>query len=333
MPVPDHWLIPESPQRRRVASTTQAPNADEGLTQSQSSDGFQPSSPSPLPEGHSHNPRKRPAEDMGQYAEHIGRKLRLTTEACGALKDFSQLSAPQQSLWIAGHILGSEIQMSSLVPAESVYRIPSGLEGRVDMAAFKALVDHTAPSYVAKSNGPTLRVLKFLEKHPSWGLTLEVKSDKPKYTVIQNRVRDKLTHYRNLIKVAIEESLGGVRDSSEVISPGLPTRKDALDIVTLCQRILAIGAKVAPDVKTSMELVARVAYLRHHYQAKENDNKHKAPQFWESVDSGLAEIRALTRENKEETSRLFSRSLRDDQRMYGEVQLDHLATETPTLLD
>ncbi|KAJ7778813.1 hypothetical protein DFH07DRAFT_766014 [Mycena maculata] len=280
------------------------------------------------------NPRKRHAEDMGQYADQVSRKLRLAPEAQEELKNFSQLSGPQQSVWIAARMLDTKTQVSALVPAESVYHMPIGLEGHVDKTSFLALIDHKAPNYVNKANSPKARVLAYLEKHPSWGLTVQVKHDKSKFDVISLRVRDKLTAFRNLIKSAIEESLGTARDPLEVLAPGEATRVDAIDIVTLCQRILAIGAKVAPDVKVSMEMAARVAYLRFHYQTQVDAGRPKAPRFWSDVDTGLTEIRTTaTGGSAEGMTRLFSRALNDDLVMYGPVGLDYLVDVSPAGLD
>ncbi|KAJ7659001.1 hypothetical protein B0H17DRAFT_1261529 [Mycena rosella] len=279
------------------------------------------------------------SKDLGQYAAQVSRKFHLTTEAQDELQDFSQLSGPQQSVWIAARMLDVNARMSSLIPAESVFHMPVALEGRIDQILFLALVDYLAPAYVAKANGPFTRVIincqsqTFLEKHPSWGLTGVIMNDKSKFPVIKTRVRDKLTDYRNRVKVAIEESLGVARDPLEVVAPGEGIRKDALNIITLCQRIVAVGSKVAPDVKVSMEMAGCIAYLRYRYQAQFDKGKLMAPGFWEDVDSGLQEVREATKEVVEAMSAVFSRSLRDALALYGMVKLDHLATVPPTLLD
>ncbi|KAJ7467267.1 hypothetical protein B0H11DRAFT_2281255 [Mycena galericulata] len=315
--IPYHWLAPTPPRPSQVSrpETDDEENGspDNGLLplrlqQPSGSDGSSSlSMTSPSAERSSHNPRKRAAEDLGQYADQVARKLRLTTEAQEELKSFTQLPAPRQSVWIAAHMLAGNNQISSLVPAESVYRIPTDLEGHIDQTTFLALVDHQAFNYV------------YIEKHASWGLTARVKSDKSKFSVIKLRIRDKLTQYRNLLKGAIEESM---------VPPGEPVRKDALNVLVLCQRILAVGAKVAPDVKVSMEMAARVAYLRFHYKLKVDARLR----FWDDVDKGLAEVRETTRGNREELSRLFSRSLSDDLKIYGQVKLDHLTAVSPALL-
>ncbi|KAJ6463073.1 hypothetical protein DFH09DRAFT_1113676 [Mycena vulgaris] len=118
---------------------------------------------------------------------------------------------------------------------------------------------------------------------------LRSRNDKSKFTVIKGRARDK-------------ESLGDVRDPSEPVPAGEGIHKDALTIVVLRQRILAVGAKVAPDVKVSLEMAGRVAYLRFHYQGKVNQGKPKAPSFWDDIDAGLADVRGATGEAVEAMS-------------------------------
>jgi hypothetical protein len=61
--------------------------------------------------------------------------------------------------------------------------------------------------------------------------------------------------------------MGRDRDGSEEdnltlpVGVALPIRIDAVNIVVLCQRILAVGSKVAPDARVSTEMTARVAYM------------------------------------------------------------------------
>ncbi|KAJ7900960.1 hypothetical protein B0H14DRAFT_3123590 [Mycena olivaceomarginata] len=103
---------------------------------------------------------KCPGEDLGQYAEHVSRRLRLMPE-----------DDQEQSVWIAAHLLESKHRISTLVPIEAVYRIPAVLTN-------------------------------YLGKHPSWGLTSDLKADRSKFKVIKGRVGSQLTHYRNVIKSA-----------------------------------------------------------------------------------------------------------------------------------
>ncbi|KAJ7836513.1 hypothetical protein B0H13DRAFT_2368684 [Mycena leptocephala] len=351
--VPLHWLQKTPPRPPRDAGPAQRDDSDEETAQNRE---FNPPASSSL--ALELNLRKRPApEDLGQYANSLSRKLRLKLQAHEELRLFSQLTGPQQSVWIAAHLLEGSDQLSSLVPAEARYRIPTGLEGRIDMGAFLTLVDHKAPSYVHKSatSGPVVRLLNYLEKHPSWGLTSEVKGDKAKYEVIKGRARYQLTKFRNLIKDAIKDSVGHACDPADVV-PGGPTRKDAQDILVLCQRVLALGAKVAPDVKLSAELAGRMAYVCFIYQKNLDksqkkgdksksgsrqepaetidsevdgddikDKEDKVPKFWEAVNKALAEVRDVTKGAEDAMSRLFSRSLQEDMAIYGCAKLDDLA--------
>ncbi|KAJ7890151.1 hypothetical protein B0H14DRAFT_3855533 [Mycena olivaceomarginata] len=322
--IPPHWLLHTPPPSRPSGNSVQDFD-DDGLT----SLSGPPQSSSPITEQSLPLPMlslKRPGEDLG-------------TEA------FSQLTGPEQSVWIAAHLLESNHRISTLVPIEAVYRIPAVLTGRIDMTCFLALVDHKAFSYVHKSavHGPIARVVNYLGKHPSWGLTSDLKADRSKFKVIKGRVGSQLTHYRNVIKSAIGDSIGHPRDPTEPIPRGEPTCKDAQDILVLCQRILSLGGKVAPDIKLSMEMASRMAYVRHIYQTKldkntknkdeEETEADKVPGFWTAVDKGLEEIREETHGVEEVMSRLFSRSLADDLALYGKVVLDHLAVVPPHTLE
>ncbi|KAJ7828991.1 hypothetical protein B0H13DRAFT_2372841 [Mycena leptocephala] len=332
--IPAHWLLKtatdDSEDERRLQSSD-LPSSSPNMEQST-------------------NPLKRHGEDLGQYAEHVSRRLRLTPGAHEELKHFSQLTGPQQSVWIAARMLEGNYQVSMLVPAEAMYNIPTAFEGHIDMSCFLALVDPTAFSYVHKStlHGPIARVLNHLAKDPSWGFTAEVRADKAKLKVIKGRVGLKLTSFRNVIKSAIGDSVGHTRETTEFLLPGEPTRNDTQDILTLCQRILSLGAKVAPDVKLSMEMAARMAYVRHIYQGKldkkskkqaevkepeadaeADKDDEKVSKFWASVDSGLAEVRQVAKGVEEDMSRLFSKSLADDLALYGKVKLDHLTAVAP----
>ncbi|KAJ7850760.1 hypothetical protein B0H13DRAFT_2360539 [Mycena leptocephala] len=333
--VPLHWLQKTPPRPPRDAGPAQRDDSDEENVQNREFN--PPASSSPALEL---NLRKRPAPE--DWATH--EDLRL----------FSQLTGPQQSVWIAAHLLEGSDQLSSLVPAEARYRIPTGLEvSRIDMGAFLTLVDHKAPSYVHKNatSGPLVRLLNYLEKHPSWGLTSEVKGDKAKYEVIKAELD---TSSRN------KDSVGHACDPADVV-PGGPTRKDAQDILVLCQRVLALGAKVAPDVKLSAELVGRMAYVRFIYQKNLDksqkkgdksksgsrqepaetidsevdgddikDKEDKVPKFWEAVDTALAEVRDVTK--GAEDAILFSRSLQEDMAIYGCAKLDDLVANAPHTL-
>ncbi|KAJ7839955.1 hypothetical protein B0H14DRAFT_2786065, partial [Mycena olivaceomarginata] len=138
--IPPHWLLHTPPPSRPSGNSVQDFD-DDGLT----SLSGPPQSSSPITEQSLPLPMlslKRPGEDLGQYAEHVSRRLRLMPEDDQELKLFSQLTGPEQSVWIAAHLLESNHRISTLVPIEAVYRIPAVLTGRIDMTCFLALVDH-----------------------------------------------------------------------------------------------------------------------------------------------------------------------------------------------
>ncbi|KAJ7226207.1 hypothetical protein C8J57DRAFT_1535374 [Mycena rebaudengoi] len=285
---------------------------------------------------------KRPAEDNGQFADQISRNLRLKTEAHTVLKNFAEMSGPQQSIWIAGHLLQNSTQLNTLEVPEAIWHIPTTLDGKIEECSFLILIDPKAHSYVNKcrENGPVARLLAHLEKHPSWGFTSEVKKNKARFPLVKTRGQDRFTHLRNQLKDALAGSVGTVRDGSEAEATtptsGVQTvtvRFGALNIVELCQQMLAVGSKVAPDVKVSMEMAARVAYLRYIYQTLADMKAEARPSFWPEVDKNLKEVREEAMGDEVAISNVFAKILNEDIEVYGEVRLDKLVLISPALFE
>ncbi|KAJ7306732.1 hypothetical protein DFH08DRAFT_975974 [Mycena albidolilacea] len=135
--------------------------------------------------GRTNNPRKRPAEEMVQYAEATARQLRLKLESTHSLKEYSQLLAPEQSIWLAGRLLAQNEVLSTLQAPEAVYHMPLTLEGAIDEYVFLVLLDPTASTYVAQGKtGPLHRLTGYLLKLPSSGLTSTIMADKVRLSAI-----------------------------------------------------------------------------------------------------------------------------------------------------
>ncbi|KAJ7233079.1 hypothetical protein C8J57DRAFT_1250186 [Mycena rebaudengoi] len=286
------------------------------------------------------NNRKQPAEAMGQVADQTARKMRLTLEGFVTLREYTEMPAPYQSVWLAASIISLGEQVNALIPAEAVYHVPSVLEGKIDMYGFLILVDPETSAYINKDS-PVERLTAYLLMHPSWGLTTEVKSNKPKWKAIVKYMRDTFTSDHNHIKEAIGKSMGRDRDRTEEDNLTLPVgvappiRVDAVNIVVLCQRILAVSSKVAPEARVSTEMTARVAYmasLRSVYATQEKTLGPKAPNFWPALDNGLLEIREV-KKDKVRISEVFAKALRQDMLTYGEVQLDRLIVVAPPMFE
>ncbi|KAJ7037047.1 hypothetical protein C8F04DRAFT_1393841 [Mycena alexandri] len=302
----------------------------DGLDDEQSSPSFaSPESSNPSNAMSSCNPLKRPTPDGEQYADFVGRKRHLKAMDFQDLKEFSRLSGQQQSISIYALLLKSNETVNSITPMEAVHHISAALEGRIERAAFLVLADPATPVYVQKGV-PVGRVTDYLEKH---GLTPEIKNDNSKFPLYKKRSGLRLTHYRNVTKELIGESRGTARDPGEAVPPGDATRKDAVDVLNLTQQILHLGLKAAPDLKLSLPLVARVAWLRWAYQARVATKGEAAPGYWEFVDAQLAEIRTLKKGDIEAMSRTFGRFLNDDFALYGSAFVEDLSTVAPTTLD
>ncbi|KAJ7804208.1 hypothetical protein B0H14DRAFT_3880655 [Mycena olivaceomarginata] len=321
--LPSHLL--DSPPRPARPAPSEPYDSDDD----EAPGSVNPRSSSPSTGRSTSNPLKRPAEDMEQYADFISRKKNFKPSVGQELKDFSQLPGSQQGIMIYALMLENKERMDAIAPMESVYRIPVPLEGRIERAAFLALVDPATPCYV--QNGvPIARVTTYLEKH---GLTPDIKNDKSKLPVIQKRSGTRLTHFRNVIKDLIGDSRGTVRDPAEAVLPGEPLRKGAVNIVDLTQSILLVGAKAASDAKLSLALVARVAYLRWVYEAIVVEKGAGAPTYWTGVDKRLEEIRVSKNGVPEAMSRAFGRFLTGDYLLYGDAFVEHLSTVSPSTID
>ncbi|KAJ7115667.1 hypothetical protein C8R44DRAFT_739423 [Mycena epipterygia] len=235
--------------------------------------------------------RKRPAEDMAQYTESAARHVRLKPDSKEELLRFAEASPVEQGIWLAARLLSQQERLDTLQPAESVYHIPTKLQGKLDKTAFLVIVDHTVPAYLVKDI-LVKRVQAHLEKHPSWGWTPEVKGDKSKTKVLVQRIRNKLTHSRNEIKSLLEKSIGEVNEAG--------VRTGHTNVYDLSRQIIALGSRVAPDAKVSLDLCVRVAFLR----AKVQENP--GSDFWTCVDTYLEKVRVSKNYQAERISEVFS---------------------------
>ncbi|KAJ7813265.1 hypothetical protein B0H14DRAFT_1443423 [Mycena olivaceomarginata] len=234
--------------------------------------------------------RKRPAEDMAQYAEAAARNVRLKPDAKEELLKFAGASGQEQGIWLAARLLAQEERLDTIQPAESVYHMSQKLQGKLDKTCFLVLVDHTIPAYLT-SDIPVKRVQTHLEKYPSFGWTAEIKADKTKTKVILTRVRTKLTHGRNNIKNLLEKSIGTV-DADGV-------RHDYVDLYKLASNILGLGSRVAPDTKLSLDFCVRVALLRAKVQESPGQD------YWNKVDEYLEQVRVKKDNNAVRIAEVF----------------------------
>ncbi|KAJ7937504.1 hypothetical protein B0H13DRAFT_1852476 [Mycena leptocephala] len=167
--------------------------------------------------------------------------------------------------WIAARLLAHEERLDTIIPAESVYHIPGKLQGKLDKTCFLVIVDHSIPAYLSKDL-PLKRVQDHLEKYPSFGWTTEVKADKSKLKVLLSCMRTKLTHNWNNIK----------------------------------NLIIALGVRVAPETKLSLDFCVRVALL----------------DYWTKVDDYLERLRVKNNNDPERIAEVFRAIYNKDTDMF-----------------
>ncbi|KAJ7482076.1 hypothetical protein B0H11DRAFT_2280188 [Mycena galericulata] len=284
--------------------------------------------------------RKRTAEDMAQYAETVARNVRLKPAAKAELMKFVAATPPQQGSWLAAHLLHLGEKLDALQPGETVYHIPEMLKGQLDKSAFLAIIDAAVPAYLEKDI-LVKRVQAHLEGHPSWGWTSEVQADKSKTRVLITRIRAKLTHSRNDMKSLLEKSLGtvDVDEDDEERTPdeerNLPPRPRTghTDTYTLTRQIVGLGARVAPEVKVSLDLCVRVACLR------ANLPEAPGPTYWSELDKYIKKVRESKQGDPKRISDVFGSIYEADLVMFpghtlSSAELDELnSTKSATIAD
>ncbi|KAJ7934117.1 hypothetical protein B0H13DRAFT_2306135 [Mycena leptocephala] len=316
---PRRWHDP-SPQRPSASSLTDQGGLSEPEEDEPDIDNRRSSSPC---EGRP-NLRKRPAQDMTQYAERTGRQLRLKLDSTEALKEYSTLSATEQSIWLAGRILLQGEMISTLQVPDAVYHMPTTMEGAIDENHFLLLLDPQCSAYVKKGNGgPVDRLTASLNVvlihtiiHNKF--RSPISSSSPP----QERMRQKLTRTRNALKDVIADSLG---DPEAMDRDNDPTR---LDIIALCQRAIALGSKLTTELKVSVEMCGRFAFLRETYVDLAASGK-KGFDFWGSVDKALMDLRESKGHDKTRISKTIGDILVDDKALYGPADVEGLIQDSP----
>ncbi|KAI0688379.1 hypothetical protein BC835DRAFT_1419177 [Cytidiella melzeri] len=293
---------PPSSHRSSSPLPNQAPNDEEDS--SVGSDGLREGSTTSAP---SHS-RKRPADDLEQFAKSHGRNVRLKGDAQEDLRKFSALTLEQQMVWVAARFLAQETKLDSM-QVESVYQIPPKLDDRIETYTFLMLVSPSISAYVT-NDGPVKSLIKHLEKTPSWGLTAEVQSNKHKK--------------RKLVCVQFPRRAG-----SNPIQLRQSVSAPVMDIVALCEAVLALGEKVS-TAKPSIQLAARFAFLHNVYCTNmDTQTKKVGDNYWNLVDAKLEEIRNTKGPDVDKISQAFGIILWEDRKVFGNISLTELpATST-----
>ncbi|KAG6818881.1 hypothetical protein H0H93_000680 [Arthromyces matolae] len=262
--------------------------------------------------------RKRPYEDLGQYAEYTSRNLKLKPAGEANVKKFAELSSPKQRIAIFANLESLRVKVEDVQAPEPAYSISQTLNSKIERLVTCVLLSPSLPAY--KTKDVPRKILSHLENHPSWGLTAAVKADVTKYNIISKRVTDRLTQRRNIIKNLIKVSSGNENDK------GAP-----LDILELCESLANLVNHHGPELQVSLPMVARIAFLRMVF-VENMEGDPKVEGYWSIVDGLLADLR-----NKKKTdagiSSFFAQTLEKDREMYGRPGLDQLVDKEPEYVE
>ncbi|KZP03912.1 hypothetical protein FIBSPDRAFT_443328 [Athelia psychrophila] len=264
--------------------------------------------------------RKRPAEDMTQYAEAASRKMKLRPADHKTLLEFAVLSEAEQRIFINANVLKILEQHEKLQPADSLYVIPESISGYIDRESFRII---TLPSLIAyfDNDGPLEMLKAQLKSKDTWGLST-LQDDKPKWDVLMKYSRLKLNTRRYDLKKAIAESVPRPVNPQEPTGP----KTDALDILVLCRNIQKTYKPAARNI-LPLELLGRVAFLRHTFGQYEESKPTTGSKvtYWHYVDAELVKIRAKHSDDVKKISKMFAKILEHDQKIYGSVDLVSVA--------
>ncbi|THV05528.1 hypothetical protein K435DRAFT_961029 [Dendrothele bispora CBS 962.96] len=270
------------------------------------------------------NPRpKKLADTMAQYATTWGRTLQLKNGHQDELIRASQIKDPNlQFLYIAGLIFSLKDEFALVRPADTAVTVPEHTDGYIEKLTVRGILDPAASAYKTR---PGEKAMQTLKKHPEW-VPLALLEHKPTMKTIKTKVNGRFTHHRADIKDAISKSLGTFDALDQKFDgPFTPIMRLTATVIT------EVGGRSC-EVKMTIPLVARIAFLRNMYVAeaiKTLDGK-VGGHFWDVVDKGLQKIRDSQNCDAVKISQVFGRILDDDRVKYqdleaGEENLDELA--------
>ncbi|KAJ7360807.1 hypothetical protein DFH08DRAFT_1031026 [Mycena albidolilacea] len=221
-------------------------------------------SPTPLPTSTLVVRRKRPVEDMTQYAGDVTRVHKLVKVDHDELTSFSNLGRAEQAITMMGHILALKHQQSLIQPAEVAWVVPKRLHTKIDEHAAVLIADASIPAYRNDKIGPSKLLMDIVLANPGWGFSAHMKLEKDAMNTLSSEISRVLTGKRNLVKATTSW-------------PG------SLDIIELLNLIIS---KLKVRVKVDLRLCRHVAVLRK-LITETTDAK-----YWGAVDTKLANVRA-----------------------------------------
>ncbi|KAJ2913539.1 hypothetical protein MD484_g6873, partial [Candolleomyces efflorescens] len=212
--------------------------------------------------------------------------------------------------------------VQAITVPETVYHIPTNLDGRLERLAFAVLLSPNCANYVGQK--PVNFIVTQLEKHPHWGFTPDVKNDKAKFKTVTHRIRKLLTSRRNVFKTMMKTSLGYIKEGArDIHCPNL----ESLDIVELCETAISTGSHVIKrDLKVSIPMMARFAFLRKILLETLENPAVDVDDYWKKVDSTLNEVREV-KKTPARMTRFFLSILEEDCKLYGEGSRADLTQE------
>ncbi|KAJ6549105.1 hypothetical protein DFH09DRAFT_1503285 [Mycena vulgaris] len=273
-----------------------------------------PGSPSPSSGSTLPRQRKRPAEDMSQYAGEVSRANKLVKADHDELIQFSKSGHPEQMLFLAGRILALAHHQKQLQPAEAPWVMPKRLQDKIDERAAILIGDCSIPAYRDDKIGPSKLLMDSVLANPGWGFTSAMKDVKAAVDVVSSYISRALTSKRNVVKSTILSSLGSDPTDGTLLRPG------ALDIVELAKLILL---KLKIRAKVDLRLCGRISILRKLISEK-NDNK-----YWGDVDTKLASVRQRLTDPVKQSKFIKQMMLDPDLQSYGVVNLTDLSAAPP----
>ncbi|KAF9469000.1 hypothetical protein BDZ94DRAFT_1245129 [Collybia nuda] len=259
--------------------------------------------------------QKHPSEDFSQLAGSLAKKHKLKDGPASSLIDFAKLPLSQQNVYLFCEVMRIRQQQDTLHPPDIVFIIPKKLEAKIEIYIFRTLMSPSLASYVQKPL-PTDIVTALIKKHPSWGVTPEVKDNKSSWDVVVKWVRERLTDWCYDIKKVLSKSIWTTQTDDNGVAT-LVNRTDPLDIIDLCTAL--VGIFPGAQVPVTVPMLGRVAVLRQVLV-----NSKGATKFWEKVDNTFVKLRSDHNNDKTAISKLIGRALKNDHKVYGEVDVTHV---------
>ncbi|KAF8143987.1 hypothetical protein K438DRAFT_1993330 [Mycena galopus ATCC 62051] len=256
-----------------------------------------------------------PTQDFSQVASLAGRKLKLKPEGIMMLEDFtktaesvSEVKQFAQSLKITEILLAAN-------PVASATGLSKKLENKIDVHTFRIMMSPSIAFYVKNSgaDSPSGAMKALIQDHVgTWGITQEA-IDKGQWTTVTSRVRLRLTdrHYE-IKKVLVDAVWVSVKSEDGEVT--LTDREDPLDIIKLCEALVAIVPDA--DLKVTLPMLGRVAFLRQVLIEVKAGTK-----FWKKVNELLIALRTKYDHDEVRISKAIAKVLKNDCKCYGSPNL------------